>query len=88
MFRGDVVTPRDRLLAWADSFFLDHAFFRLAWRNFATVAPGRLYRANHPTPFWLRRAARRLGLRTIINVRGPRPCGSDAKKKQKKKEKK
>jgi hypothetical protein len=42
MFRGDVVTPRDRLLAWADSFFLDHAFFRLAWRNFATVAPGRL----------------------------------------------
>lgn len=78
MFEGDIVSPASRLRAWADSFFLDHAFFRIAWRNFAVVAPGRLYRANHPTPFWLRRAARRLGLRTIINVRGPRPCGSDA----------
>ena len=78
MFAGDIISPRRRLAAWADSFFADHAFFRIVWHNFATVAEGRLYRANHPTPAWLAWAARRYGLRTVINLRGARACGSDA----------
>ncbi len=78
MFAGDITSPRRRLAAWADSFFVDHAFFRIFWHNFATVAEGRLYRANHPIPAWLAQATRRHGLRTVINLRGARLCGSDA----------
>ena len=57
---------------------MDHAAFRLVWNNLAEVVPGRLYRSNHPTPARLAAAKRRLGLRTLINLRGHRQCGSDA----------
>lgn len=67
-----------RRLAWADSLLADHAVFRALWTNMAEVIPGRLWRSNHPTPGHLRVAAKRLGLKTVINLRGPRPCGSDA----------
>ena len=78
IFRGDVATARGRALAWVDALFIDHAVFRLAWSNLAEVAPGRLYRCNHPTPGRLARLARRYGLRTLINLRGPTNNGSDA----------
>jgi protein tyrosine/serine phosphatase len=77
-FRGDVSTPAGRISAWRDSLFVDHAVFRTVWTNFAEVLPGRLYRSNHPTPGNLAAAARRLRLRTLINLRGQRFCGSDA----------
>ena len=77
-FHGDLTTRAGRLGAWRDSFFVDHAVFRTVWTNFAEVLPGRLYRSNHPTPSHLRAAAHRLHLRTLINLRGPRFCGSDA----------
>ena len=63
---------------WRDSFLRDHAFFRVFWSNAAEVIPGRLYRSNHPTPASLARLARRLQLRTIINLRGEKPNGSTA----------
>lgn len=78
MFRGDLATPRGRLAAWADALFVDHAVLRLGWRNWHVVAPGRLYRSNHPVPWQIAQACRRFGLRTIINLRGRRDCGSDA----------
>ncbi len=63
---------------WLNSLFVDHALLRLGWRNWGVVAPGRLYRSNHPLPWQLRAATRRLGLRTVINLRGERTdCGSD-----------
>ncbi len=61
---------------WRDSFVRDHAFFRVFWRNWAEVVPGKLYRANHPTPAGLATLARRVGLRTVINLRGEKPNGS------------
>ena len=76
MFEGTL--PRDRARAWSDSLLADHAIFRLVWDNWATVLPGRLYRSNHPTPARLRAAVDRHGLRTLINLRGHRRCGSDA----------
>ncbi len=76
MYDGDIATSRGR--AWRESLFADHAIFRLAWGNFAEVVPGRLYRANHPTPGRLARLGARYGLRTLINLRGHRRCGSDA----------
>ena len=78
IFQGDLSTPRGRLNAWIDSLFIDHAVFRLAWGNVAAVVPGKIYRCSHPTPFRLRRLARKFGLRTLINLRGPTHSGSDA----------
>jgi protein tyrosine/serine phosphatase len=57
---------------------VDHAVFRLLWTNWAEVIPGKLYRSNHPTPARLAAATKRVGLRTLINLRGHRKCGSDA----------
>ena len=59
IFRGDLSTARGRALAWVDSLLVDHAVFRLVWTNFAAVAPGRLYRSNHPTPAHLAAMTRR-----------------------------
>ena len=78
MFRGDLTTPAGRLKAWSDSLFVDHAIFRSVWYNFAAVEPGRLYRSNHPTPARLAAVVRRYRIKTLINLRGPRFCGSDA----------
>jgi protein tyrosine/serine phosphatase len=77
-FRGDLAAPAGRLAAWGDSLAVDHAVFRLVWSNLAEVIPGKLYRSNHPTPGRLARAARRYRLRTLVNLRGHRSCGSDA----------
>ena len=77
-FIGDLNTPRGRIAAWGDSLLVDHAVFRSVWTNLAEVVPGKLYRSNHPTPGHLAAAARRHGLRTLVNLRGHRKCGSDA----------
>ncbi len=78
IFRGDLSTARGRAVAWIDSLLIDHAVFRLVWTNFAVVAPGRLYRSNHPTPANLAAMTRRHGLKTLINLRGRTGNGSDA----------
>ena len=74
----DRTVPSGRRAAWLNSLFVDHALLRLGWRNWGVVESGRLYRSNHPTPWQLKRAVRRYGIRTIINLRGHRAdCGSD-----------
>lgn len=78
IFDGDLSTTKGRAVAWIDSLFVDHAVFRLIWSNLAPVVPGKIYRCNHPTAPRLRRMARRLGLRTVINLRGKTQSGSDA----------
>jgi len=78
IFKGDLSTARGRAVAWIDSLFIDHAVFRLVWSNLAAVVPGRIYRCNHPTPQRLERLSRRLGLKTVINLRGRTLSGSDA----------
>ncbi len=49
---------------------------RCFWSNAAEVIPGQLYRANHPTPGGLARLVRRWGIRSVVNLRGEKPCGS------------
>jgi protein tyrosine/serine phosphatase len=78
IFRGDLSTTRGRVNAWVDALFIDHAVFRLVWSNLDTVAPGKLYRCNHPTPARLEKLTRELGLTTLINLRGQAKNGSDA----------
>ncbi len=77
-FQGVLTSRQDRRRAWADSLFVDHAVFRAVWTNLSPVLPGRLYRSNHPTPATLAAATKQLNLRTLVNLRGPRFCGSDA----------
>lgn len=78
MFNGHLSSLTGRARAWTDSLFVDHAVLRLVWTNFHAVIPGKVYRCNHPTPARLRRAVSKLGLRTLVNLRGHRQCGSDA----------
>jgi protein tyrosine/serine phosphatase len=70
IFTGDLTTRRGRRTAWLDALLVDHAVFRLVWSNWAVVAPGVLYRCNHPTPRRLAALTRRHGLKTLINLRG------------------
>jgi len=77
-FTAGLNTPAGRARAWANSLVKDHAVLRLAWSNFAVVVPGRLYRCNHPTPQRLAAMTRRLGLKTVVNLRGVTGSGSDA----------
>lgn len=78
IFNGDLSTAKGRTVAWIDSLFIDHAVLRLIWSNLAPVIPGKVYRCNHPTPARLRRMTRRMGLKTLINLRGKTQSGSDA----------
>ncbi|MDR6183645.1 protein tyrosine/serine phosphatase [Asaia bogorensis NBRC 16594] len=82
VFDGSLATATGRRKAWIDSLFVDHAIFRLPWTNLATVVPGKVYRCNHPTPARLARLKQKLGLRTLVNLRGHRRCGSDALSRQ------
>ena len=72
----DLSTPRGRLAAHLDMLFVDHGIFRVLWTAQHPVTP-ELIRANQPSPFHLARAKGR-GIRTVINLRGARPCGSYA----------
>jgi protein tyrosine/serine phosphatase len=78
MFAGDLSSGRGRFDAWTDSLLRDHGVFRIVWDNFAVVIPGRIYRSNHPTPGRLGRLTQRHRLRTLVNLRGERQCGTDA----------
>lgn len=63
-----------RLRAWANMLLVDHGIFRLAYLNAHKVTP-RLWRAAQPAPGQIARFAR-LGVKTIVNLRGGREHGS------------
>jgi protein tyrosine phosphatase (PTP) superfamily phosphohydrolase (DUF442 family) len=57
-----------------DLYMVDHGVFRCVYSNTHEVAPG-FWRSSQPAPYQIGRFARR-GIRTIINLRGERDCGS------------
>jgi protein tyrosine phosphatase (PTP) superfamily phosphohydrolase (DUF442 family) len=57
-----------------DALFIDHGVFRLFYLNKHRLGD-RAWRAAQPAPHHVRRLARQ-GVRTIVNLRGERPCGS------------
>lgn len=63
-----------RLRAWVNMLLVDHGVFRLAYLNAHRVAP-RLWRSAQPAPHQIARFAR-LGVKTIVNLRGGREHGS------------
>lgn len=78
IYRGEIASKAGRRNAWIDALLVDHAVLRLGWTNFAAVKDGALYRSNHPVPFQLERFTRKVGLRSVINLRGLCANGSDA----------
>lgn len=73
-WRRPLVNRCDRLAAWGDMIFIDHGFFRMAYLNLHQISP-RAWRSAQPTPYQIRRLARR-GLRTIVSLRGGQSFGS------------
>ena len=59
---------------YADMLLTDHGIFRMIYLNKHKVAPN-VWRAAQPAPHHIRKIARK-GIRTIINLRGNRVCGS------------
>jgi protein tyrosine/serine phosphatase len=66
--------PLDRALDYLDLIFVDHGIFRGIYANRHRIAPG-IWRSSQPGPRQIARYASE-GVRTIINLRGPRDCGS------------
>ena len=68
-FGTDISTSKARRAAWWHFQLMDHAFLRVLWSNLHQIAPG-VYRSNQPSPGRLHRWKRRLGLKSILNLRG------------------
>lgn len=72
--RVSMHTPSARAAAWADMFFVDHGFIRGIYRNRHWISPN-MVRSAQPAPGDIAWAARQ-GIRTVLNLRGARDCGS------------
>lgn len=63
-----------RVVQYLDMLFIDHGIFRLLYLNKHRLGD-RAWRSAQPAPHNIRALARQ-GLRTIVNLRGERLCGS------------
>ncbi len=70
----DISTPEARRAAWWHFQLMDHAFLRVLWTNLDQIAPG-VWRSNQPSAWRLARYKDRLGLKAVINLRGPSAQG-------------
>lgn len=59
---------------WADMMLVDHGFIRLAYLNLHRISP-KMWRSAQPGPSAIQRLSER-GIKTILNLRGERNCGS------------
>ena len=59
---------------YLDMWFVDHGFIRAIYLNLHPVSD-KMWRSAQPSPRHIRKLARR-GIRTLINLRGARDCGS------------
>jgi protein tyrosine/serine phosphatase len=65
----DISTPEARKAARRHYLLVDHGWLRALWRNFHRSAPG-VYRSNQPSASQLRAVHARIGLKTVLNLRG------------------
>src|SRR5262249_52368685 len=64
----------NKALDYFDLFFVDHHFFRAVYANRHKIAPD-VWRSAQPSPAQIAALARK-GIKTIVNLRGERDCGS------------
>ena len=65
--------PSTGITDWAELMLKDHGVLRLAWHNLHQI-DAQMWRSNQPTPGRVEQAAK-AGIKTIINLRGPRIDG-------------
>jgi protein tyrosine/serine phosphatase len=65
----DISTPAARRAAWWHFQLIDHAFLRVLWSNLGQIAPG-VWRSNQPSADQLRRYHAKLGLKSVLCLRG------------------
>jgi len=63
-----------RPMAYLDMLFVDHGIFRIVYANSHRISD-EAWRSAQPAPHHIGRFAR-AGIRTIVNLRGERQCGS------------
>lgn len=63
------------LVDYLDMFFIDHGIFRLFYANRYKISD-RAWRSAQPWPHQVRYYAKKKGIKTIVNLRGVRDCGS------------
>ncbi len=63
-----------RRRAWKGLMWEDHGFLRVGWTNFHWIEPGKMARANQPSPKQIARYAAQ-GFKTIVNLRGESGAG-------------
>jgi hypothetical protein len=63
-----------RPASYLDMLFVDHGIFRMIYANCHRVSD-KAWRSAQPAPHHIRRFAR-AGIRTVVNLRGERQCGS------------
>ncbi|MBI1238885.1 MAG: protein tyrosine phosphatase [Alphaproteobacteria bacterium] len=73
-WRVDTSTAWRRFRTLIDMYAVDHGVFRTLYANRHRIS-GRMWRASQPAPYQLAGAAR-LGVKTIINLRGARASGT------------
>lgn len=66
---GDISTPEARRAAKWHYRMVDHGFLRVLWRNLYQIAPG-VWRSNQPSANQLAALHRKVGLRSVLNLRG------------------
>ncbi len=71
---GWVKGRANKVLDYFDLFFMDHHVFRAIYANRHQIAPG-VWRSAQPSPAQIAYLARK-GIKTIVNLRGVRDCGS------------
>lgn len=69
---SEPLTPIQLIRATLDLWFVDHGFLRALYSNRFKLE-GPLYRSNQPSASRIRRYKHRLGLKTIVNLRGFNP---------------
>jgi protein tyrosine/serine phosphatase len=70
----DLATKDGRRRARHDLVWADHGFLRAAFSNFHWIDPGKMARANQPSPRDIARYAA-MGIKTILNLRGKADTG-------------
>ena len=70
----DPIATLNKAIDYFDLFFVDHHFFRAVYANRHQIAPG-VWRSAQPGPAQIASFARK-GIKTIVNLRGERDCGS------------
>ena len=65
---------RSGLTDWLELYLHDHGFLRLAFQNLYQI-DNYMWRSNQPSPKQIEHAHNKFGIKTILNLRGPRVSG-------------